>query len=405
MDSQKIKVYSLSSTYPDSPNSIIHFFVHTINKELAKLNVSVKVITPHSKGALTKELMDNVLIKRFRYFPEKYEIKLISIAEVVNESKGGFFKVVILTLNFFIFTFFECLKEKPDILHGHWALPGGFIAIVMSKIFRKKSVVTLHGGIALLKKFKFLRKIVIRNLNQASLIITNSNYTKTKFIEMGVKKDKITRVFVPPNFVDFETDNQSINQYRNSITEPSTKIILVIGRFVEYKGIEYLIRSLLKIEKVKVHLIVAGYGLLLKNLQDLTKSLGLENKVTFIVGPSHQKLGLIHSMSNVFVLPSIVDSGGETEGLGMVILEAMKSGLPVIASSVGGISEIIEHEVNGLLVKPKDPISIANAVEKVLSEKELERKIILNANETLKNFMPAKLGREHLEIYQNLIKK
>jgi len=140
MDSQKIKVYSISSTYPDSPNSIIHFFVHTINKELAKLNVSIKAITPHSKGALSKELMDKVLIKRFRYLPEKYEINLISIAEVVNESKGGFFKVVILTLNFFIFTFFECLKDKPDIFHGHWALPGGFIAIVMSKIFRKKSV-------------------------------------------------------------------------------------------------------------------------------------------------------------------------------------------------------------------------------------------------------------------------
>ena len=134
-------------------------------------------------------------------------------------------------------------------------------------------------------------------------------------------------------------------------------------------------------------MIIAGYGILLKKLQALTKSLGLEKKVTFEVAPSNERLGMIHGISDVFVLPSIIDSRGETEGLGLVIIEAMKSGLPVIASSVGGILDIVKHEENGLLVRSKDPLSIAQAIQRIISDKKLEKKIIHNANQNCKRVL------------------
>ena len=326
---KKIKIYSLSTTYPESSNSIKHHFVHTLNKELVILGLDVKVIAPHSKGSKSQETMDSVRIIRFRYLPENYEINEASIAEALSSSKFGTIKVIFMITSFFFSAFFESLKDKPDIFHGQWAFPGGIAAFFLSKIFRKKSVVTIHGGIALLNKFKFLKGFTIYCLNRSSLIITNSNYTKNKFIQLGVNKEKIIRVFVPPNFVEKPTDQQILVNFKKSFTDPSNKIILVVGRFVEYKGIEYLIKAILEIKNTKVHLIIAGFGTLLPTLKELVKTLGLEKKITIVVGPSHERLGMLHGVGDVFVLPSIIDSGGETEGLGMVILEAMKSGLPV----------------------------------------------------------------------------
>ena len=401
---KKIKIYSLTTTYPESADSTTHQFVHLLNKELVKLGFDIKTITPHSKGLTTKEEIDSVRIKRFRYLPENSEIGSISITDLINSSKVGFLKVTILMMSFFISSFFECLKEKPDILHGHWAFPGGYIAVILAIIFRKKSVVTIHGGFSILKKFKFLRKIVISSLNKSSYIITNSNYTKNKFIEMGLKNENISRIFVPPNFIEHDPDENSLEKFREKFVDPSHKLILFVGGLREVKGIEFLIKSLLEIKNVKVHLVIVGYGILQKQLKNLTKSQGLENKVTFFGAATPKEVANFYAISDVFVLPSIIDSGGFTEAMGLVIPEAMRSGLPVVASSVGGILDIIEDGVNGLLFEQKEPKSIANAIERILTNKDLEKRIIENSKKTVEKFCPEIIAKQHFKIFQDVLK-
>jgi len=401
---KKIKIYSLTTTYPESSDSTTHQFVHLLNKELVKLGFDIKTITPHSKGLTTKEVIDTVRIKRFRYLPENSEIGSLSITDLINTSKVGFLKVTIMMMSFFISTFFECLKEKPDILHGHWAFPGGYIAVILSIIFRKKSVVTIHGGFSVLKKFKLLRKIVITSLNKSSYIITNSNYTKNKFIEMGLKNENICRIFVPPNFIEHDPDVNSLEKFREKFVDPSHKLILFVGGLREVKGIEFLIKSLLEIKNAKVHLVIVGYGILLEQLKKLTISNGLENNVTFFGAAKPKEVANFYAISDVFVLPSIIDSGGFTEAMGLVIPEAMRSGLPVVASSVGGIVDIIEDGVNGLLVEQKEPKSIANAIERILTNKDLEKRINENSKKTVEQFYPEIIAKQHLKIFQDVLK-
>src|SRR5690349_15757894 len=120
MEDNKIIVYSLSTSYVQSTNAKLSSFVHELNKELVKLGINIRVITPHSKNTLISETINSVIIKRFRYLPENYEINSGSISDAIR-SKSGFIKVIMMLLGFFISTFFECLKKKPDILHGHWA--------------------------------------------------------------------------------------------------------------------------------------------------------------------------------------------------------------------------------------------------------------------------------------------
>ena len=152
-------------------------------------------------------------------------------------------------------------------------------------------------------------------------------------------------------------------------------------------------------------MIIVGYGVLLEQLKNLTKSIGVEKNVTFFGPASPKEVANLYAISDVFVLPSIIDSGGFTEAMGLVIPEAMRSELPVIASSVGGIVDIIEDEVNGLLVQQKDPKSIANAIERIISDKSLEKKIIENSKETVKQFYPETIATQHSKIFKNLLDK
>lgn len=399
---KKISIYSLTTSYAESLASNTQF-VHVLNKELVNQGLKIKTITPHSKNLPTTETIDNVTVRRFRYLPERYEIGSSAISEV-SKSRAGVFKISLIASIFYIFTFFECLKEKPDIFHGHWAFPGGYIAYLMSKIFRKPFIVTIHGGeINMLKKFKFLQKIIINSLNQSYVIIANSNFTKNEMIKLGAIEEKIIIIKVPPNFVKVETNDESIATFRKKFTKPQSKIILFVGRLVELKGVEYLIRSFAEIKKMDIHLIIAGTGPLKNNLEKLTSSLNLENKVTFFGRADKEELGLLHSISDMLVCPSIIDSEGATEGLGLVIPEAMKSGLPVIASSVGGITDTIKNEVNGLLVEQKNPKAIANAIERIISDEELRKKIIENSKKTVVEFSPGTIGDMHFKIFQKIL--
>ena len=404
LNQKNIKIYSLSTTYPDSEDSPKPKFVHIVNRELVKLGVSVTVITPHSKGSKIKQIMDNVVIKRFRYLPENLELNHSSIAEEIRESKFGKIKIVLLTIGLIMSTMSECIKAKPDLIHAHWAFPGGYAASFVSKIFGLQYVISIHGGeIPLLKKFRFLQKPVIKCLNKSSLVIVNSNYSKDELEKMGVNKEKMIRIFPPPNFVRHCSDQESLKSFRKKFVDENTKIILFCGRLTERKGVEYLIKAIPEIKSKNVHLIIAGGGGKEEYLKKLTSSLHLDNAVTFFGRANDNDLGFLHVISNIFVCPSIIDSQGETEGLGLVIPEAMESELPVIGTDVGGIPDIIKNEINGILIPQKDPKAIANAVDKLLGSPEFSKKIIKNSKETIKEFIPEIIAQKHLKVFQEII--
>lgn len=380
--------------------------MHLLNKELVKQGVKVKVITPHFQGTQTSEIMDSVFIKRFRYLPSKYEINDRSIPDEMKKSKLGKLKVFMLLSGFFFTCFFKCLKEKPDIIHGHWAFPGGYFGNIMSRIFGTKFVVSIHGGeTPLLKKFDFIRRLTVNSLNRSSQVIVNSNYTMKEYEELGVNPHLMVKINPIPNFVKHSSNQDVLKKFRRSLAGDDEKIILFVGRLVERKGIEYLIKSLTKITEQKIHLIIAGGGWLFDDLKKLVKSLDVEKFVTFFGSPSDEELGKLHDVANIFIVPSIVDKNGETEGLGLVILEAMESGIPVIACSVGGITDILKNEVNGLLVPQKDPSSIAVAIKRLISNEELKNKIVTGARNTVEDFSPSNIALRHLEIFDACMKK
>ncbi|MCH6575314.1 MAG: glycosyltransferase family 4 protein [Bacteroidetes bacterium] len=221
---------------------------------------------------------------------------------------------------------------------------------------------------------------------------------------MGVREDKINWINPTPNFVKHISNVEELRKFRQKFTGDENKVILFVGRLVERKGVEYLIKSLAEIKTQKFHLMIAGNGGLLDDLVNLTNSLNLQDKVTFFVSPTQEDLGKLYDTSDVFVCPSIIDSKGETEGLGLVIPEAMESGLPVIATSVGGIVDVVKNEENGILINQKDSKAITTAIDRLLTDKELTEKIVNNSKKTILEFDPIKISEKHFILFQNLLK-
>ena len=145
--------------------------------------------------------------------------------------------------------------------------------------------------------------------------------------------------------------------------------ILFTGRLIERKGVEYLIKAMpLILGQRPAMLQITGNGDQRKNLECLANSLGLRDSVQFLGFVTNQQLDELYAKCDVYVNPSIVDSRGDTEGLGVTALEAFAHGRPVVASAVGGITDVVKHQKTGLLVPEKDEGALARAILEVLAD-------------------------------------
>jgi glycosyltransferase involved in cell wall biosynthesis len=397
---EKKLVYTLSTTYFDSKK---RGFVHTLNKSLVNAGFDVQAFTYHKLGETKEEVVDSVTIKRFSYLPEKYEMRH-SIPEEIRKSRLGLLKVLIMTIRFFFFTFNQCVKEKPDVIIGRWAFPSGYIAYLCSKIFGTKSVIEIYGSeLSFTRNSKFLQKLLIPAMNKASRVIANSEYTRDEFVKLGVDKENIIKIGTPPNYVNHTSDTNFLKEFRKKFADDSTKIILFVGHLIELKGAEFAIRALQHTLE-KTHLIIAGDGILMDSLKKLTKSLGLENRVTFFGMASLEQVGWLHDISDVFVCPPIIDSKGFTENLCKVIPEAMESGLPVVATNVGGVPEIVQNEKTGLLVEQKNPEDLAKAIDRILSDNILRNALVSNSKAIVDEFSLESLEQKYVNSIKKILK-
>jgi glycosyltransferase involved in cell wall biosynthesis len=146
---------------------------------------------------------------------------------------------------------------------------------------------------------------------------------------------------------------------------------------VERKGIKNLVQAMPRILTTmpKVMLVVVGDGPERDRLKEEVRRLGLSGNVIFAGKVAENKLLRLYEISDVFVLPAIVDSDGNTEGLGVVLLEAMSTQKPVVASRVGGIPEVVVHKQTGILVEPGNPDELARAITYLLKNDQISVKM------------------------------
>lgn len=390
-----MKIGVITSAYPEFSDDPHGIFVHRLMKEIIKQGHEVHILAPYT-GEKTKYMLEGVHVERFNYFYPKRFQKLCGRSGMIDNVKEGFF-VKFQVLTFLFFNLVHSLRKfkDMDIVHVQWPIPNGLGALFLKKIYGIHYINTIHGEeVYLSKRYHtlFALKWIVNNSTET---VTNSSATMNSCLENGLEKDKF-------NIIPFGVD---IDFYRPLKIPKNKNIfqILSVGYLIERKGFEYLIKAMKDVlkEHNNVKLTIVGSGPLEKKLKDLVNELELKDHVKLMKNVSDNELLHLYNSSDLFVLPSVVDSQGNTEGLGVVLLEAMACELPVIGSDIGGIPDIVQDNETGLLVPEKDIIRLSQTISKLIEDENLRDKLAINGYNRVRDiFSWEKIAEGYLKIYK-----
>ena len=181
--------------------------------------------------------------------------------------------------------------------------------------------------------------------------------------------------------------------------------LLALGRFVGKKGYDYLLQALkmLKEDGVRFHLTLAGDGPRAGELKRLTQRLDLTGEVSFPGFVTHDRVSELFQGSDLFLMPSVIHSSGDRDGIPLVLMESLLHRVPVIATDVAGIPELVEDGVTGLLIPEKNPAAIARAVLTMINDRSAALKMAEQGRaKILKQFDPAANYRKVYDLYRDV---
>lgn len=381
MQATKKRLLVTASTFPRWEGDTEPRFILDLSKALEKY-FDVTVLVPACPGAKSKEVLEGVKVIRYHYFPiHKWETLCYpgSIVPRIKEKKVRGLLVPFLFLGLW-WKLIRILAQY-DIVHAHWLIPQG----IVQSLFRKKYIVTGHGSDIMSLNKGIIRKLKVRTLKKAQCVTVVSEALKDKVLELN----KSTKVFVQSMGCDLLGFGPQ-NRRENYFGQEGRPVVLFVGRLAEVKGVEYLIEAM---HEVDAMLVIAGDGPLKESLAGKSDM----RKTIFLGAKSHNDLREIYASADVLVMPSVTAQDGSKEGFGLVLLEAMASGLPVIGSNSGGIPEIIQDGENGLLVAEKDVSGIKNAIQRILGDKEFAGYLAKNAKEHLEQYSYEKIAENYVD--------
>lgn len=262
------------------------------------------------------------------------------------------------------------LKEQSaDLVHAHTVMPEGFAAVLLAREFGLPAVCTIHGGdinnllppFLLASKRRLALAAVKWSLRHLKHLITVSGDLKRKVEQLvGGQGPDIT---IAQNGADTEFFKpMDKNEARKILGLPSAKrIVVFVGGLVYDKGIPFLLDAFARVSKPDTALYLIGDGVKKEALQRQCRALKIENQCVFAGRRPHEEIPLWLSSCDCFVLSSV------TEGSPTIIAEAMLCRVPIVATAVGGVPELISNGETGLIVPSKDSAALARAIDFMLT--------------------------------------
>jgi glycosyltransferase involved in cell wall biosynthesis len=363
-----LRIVVVGSTYPRSEEDHeVPWLRESVNR-IAARGHHVSVIAPSYAG-LKDHCIDGVKVRRFRYAPAPWE-KLTHDEGAPNKlKKNPLLKLVALTyLMSGIYAVWKiCGKERIDILHIHWPFPHGLMACGPAWINGVKVVSSCHSAeIALAARSKRSTWLLANCLRRSDAVTANSSHTAKLVHSIS----EIHAEVIPYGAT------VRIDEHQRSEAEGKLPLLLFSGRLIQRKGVDFLIRAMPRIlAQRKVRLVITGDGHYRSQWEALSHQLGVSRAVEFVGFVSNERLSRLFRACTVYVHPAIYDDRGDTEGLGVVLIEALRNRKPVVASHVGGIVDVIKHAETGLLVPEKDSEALAAAVLRLLEDPALARRL------------------------------
>jgi glycogen synthase len=366
-----MKILMLTWEYPPRIVGGISRVVEGLSRSLTQLGNEVHVITNEMPGYPSEDIDQGVFVHRVS----------------IESPTPNFHTWVMMMNHYFSKRAGRLFREagKFDIVHVHdWlVLPAGS---ELKSFFSGSMVTTLHslefrrsGGINTPEN-KMVDSLEWWATYESSVIIVCSKSMMADTLShfrVPVDKVKVIPIGIDPT--KFKNRNVDKNRIREKYgVRADEKLILFVGRLTNQKGCEYLIRAIPFVSRYfNVKLLIAGDGYMKSDLESAATAAGIRSRIVFAGYVEDSDLTDLFLSSDVMVIPSIY------EPFGVVALEAIAAKLPVVASSIDGLAEVIRHEENGILVFPRDSSSIAWGISRILSESGNTARLVENASKDI----------------------
>jgi glycosyltransferase involved in cell wall biosynthesis len=391
---KNLTVMMLSWEYPPRVIGGISPHVFFLSKNLVEIGINVHVVTCDFPGTPTYEVIDGVEVHRI----DSYK----------NPSPDFSTWVYLMNMNMQkeAAKIAKKINKKIDVFHAHdWLVATAGIGL--KHVFRKPLLVTMHStemgrrdGLHTQTE-KMIHETEAWLTYEAWKVICCSDYMVSHVgYAFGLPEDKMVMIpngVRPPAYQ--KTMKLCDKNIRAMFALPEEKIILYVGRLVYEKGIQILVNAAPKIlEKVNAKFIIVGSGYMKEQLSTIVKSMNLEKKILFSGFVEEEILLKLQKCADVSVVPSLF------EPFGIVALEAMAAGSPVVVSDTGGLSEIVDHDLNGVKVYPNNPESLAWGVIKTLLDNKYRDHIRKNAYKKIREkYDWNKIALKTKQIYESVL--
>jgi len=368
---QMVKIGIICNSYPTEKNRTNQIFIKNLVDELYKQSVEPDVyynVIYNYWGSASnrKGVLANLL---------KYSVFFLGLSRLI-------FKM-----------------RKYDVLNPHGVMLSGYSAILLKRLFHIPVVLHIHGGdLNIYSSSSYLYKnIYDATVSESDKIIVNSNDIKNKLLSLtGVIEDKVT-VLSPGVSYDifYPIDFKKLKSHQNSYNiDPNSIVLFFAGNAIKRKGLDILLTALshLQIEQLnKITLIICSNGPEVEKTRNrLNQIPNLNNSTIFLNKVSQSELNILYNIATLFIFPS------REEPLGLVGLEALACGTPVIGSNVGGIPEYINSD-NGYLFDPNKPKDLSRIIGSLIDNPDII--------ESLKKNLDNRRSLHDISISANHLKK
>ncbi len=397
-------VLVLTSTFPRWENDPEPAFVFELSRRLSP-QYNITVLSPRTPGSKKQEFMAGLRIIRFPYFFNRGEKLAMHGGGILNKLKTNplYYLMVPLFLLGQLLAFIRLLrKERFDIIHAHWLIPQGLVAVLGLIITGRRIplVCTSHGGDMFALRGKITQNMKRWVMDKSQALTVVSQAMKNEVVKMGISQNKLQVMPMGVDLKNLFVPDASVARNDNEL--------LFVGRLVEKKGVRYLLDALLLVigKNPHVHLTIAGSGPMESELSELAKQLNIADKVDFLGMTEQSKLPALYRRAAMAVFPFIIAESGDQEGFGLVQVEAMGCGCPVIAGDLPAIHDIIAHEENGLIVPSADAPVLADTIIRMLSDRDLRLRLATEARkQVVGKFDWEIIVEKYHQLYKKLIDK
>jgi glycosyltransferase involved in cell wall biosynthesis len=384
-----LRILTVTHNYPRFSGDPAGAFVARIAQGAAARGHEVKVIAPHAPGTATDEQVGGLRVHRFRYGPEPLE--RVAYTGALHQ-RTLLAPLAALAFPGFLLAFARAVSSavrsfEPDLIHAHWWFPGGWLA----SRARVPYLITCHGSdVRLLDRAALVRAFAQRVFQQAARVTTVSH-----FLAQDVRR-LLPRVVPEPMVTPMPLD---VTRFAEGVAmKAQPPRILYAGNLVPSKGVDLLLHAVAELQRrgVPCRLKILGGGPARTDLQALAGELGIGSLVTWSPFVPQTQMPVEYAAATVTVLPT----RGRAEGLGLTLVEALLAGSAVVGTPVGGIPEVVRHEVTGLIARDGDAADLASQIQRLLTDVPLrERLSRAGKDDALRTYAPEPTIGRFLDIY------